>query len=74
MPIELPTWTLWLVAVGVPVASFASGLLGQWLGRKGAREQNTLGRRQETLTNVRWAAEMALSDDANKGSPETMST
>lgn len=66
MATELPMWAVWLIAVAVPLASFASGLLGQWLGRKGAREQNELGRRQETLTNVRWAAEMALSEDVNK--------
>lgn len=57
----MPVWATWFIVVALPVASFVSGLLGQWWIRKKATEELALGRTHETLTNVRWAAELALS-------------
>lgn len=61
--ITLPTWAVYCVSFGTPVAAFLGVLLGQWITRKGARELETRSRREETMRNLRWAAELAVSAD-----------
>jgi len=59
----LPTWAVWLVSVGTPVVTFLGVLLAQFIARKGARELETRSRREETMRNLRWAAELSANRD-----------
>jgi hypothetical protein len=59
----LPTWAVYAVSFGTPVAAFLGVLVAQWITRKGARELETRSRREETMRNLRWAAELAVSND-----------
>lgn len=59
----LPTWAVYAVSLGTPVAAFLGVLVAQWMTRKGARELETRSRREETMRNLRWAAELAVSKD-----------
>lgn len=59
----LPTWAVYAVSLGTPVAAFLGVLVAQWITRKGAKELETRSRREETMRNVRWAAELAVSTD-----------
>lgn len=59
----LPTWAVYAVSLGTPVAAFLGVLVAQWITRKGARELETRSRREETMRNLRWAAELAVSKD-----------
>lgn len=62
----LPTWAVYTVSFGTPVASFAGVLLGDLLLRRGARELDVWRRREETMRMLRWASEHAVSDDENE--------
>ena len=57
---------MWLVSVGTPVLAFLGVLLAQFITRKGANELETRSKREETLRVLRWAAELAVSDDPGK--------
>lgn len=59
----IPTWVGVVVAVGTPVLTFCGVLLANWLSRQTAHETETRSRREETMRNLRWAAELAVSDD-----------
>ena len=59
----LPTWAVWFVALGTPVLTFVGVLIAQGITRKGARELETRSKREETMRNLRWAAELAVKDD-----------
>ena len=65
---EVPTWVLWLVGFGTPVLTAAVAGVGVYFARKGtaetrlsAQELDTARKREETLQNVRWAAELTVS-------------
>lgn len=59
----LPTWAVWFVALGTPVLTFVGVLIAQGITRKGARELEARSKREETMRNLRWAAELAVKDD-----------
>jgi hypothetical protein len=59
----LPTWAVYTVSFGTPIATFLGVLLAQHLSRKGARELEARSRREETMRNLRWAAELSISED-----------
>lgn len=59
----IPTWVGVVVAVGTPVLTFCGVLLANWLSRQTAHETETRSKREETMRNLRWAAELAVSDD-----------
>jgi len=59
----LPTWAVYAVSFGTPVFTFLGVLLAQFISRKGARELESRSRREETMRNLRWAAELAVSQD-----------
>jgi hypothetical protein len=42
------------------------GFLGQFYGRRAATELEARSRREEVLRNLRWAAELAVSEDRDK--------
>jgi hypothetical protein len=60
---SLPTWAVWLVALGSPVATAVIAIVAQYLNRRAARELETRSRREEVMRNLRWAAELAVSED-----------
>ena len=57
----LPTWALYAVGFGTPIASFLGVLIGHVLLRKGANELDVWRRREETMRMLRWASERATS-------------
>lgn len=59
----LPTWAVYAVSFGTPIVTFLGVLLAQHLSRKGARELETRSRREETMRNLRWAAELSVNED-----------
>ena len=59
----LPTWAVWLVSLGTPALTFVGVLIAQAINRKGARELEIRSKREETMRNLRWAAELAVKDD-----------
>lgn len=60
---SLPTWAVYAVSLGTPVFTFLGVLLAQFITRMGARELETRSRREETMRNLRWAAELAVDED-----------
>lgn len=62
----MPLWAVFAVSFGTPMLAFLGVLVAQLVGRKGAKEMETRSKREETMRNLRWAAELAVSDDAAK--------
>jgi hypothetical protein len=63
---SLPLWTVGVIAVGSPVLTALLTVRGQALSRHKAVEQQDESRRQEVMIMLRWAAELAASDDVRK--------
>ena len=59
----LPTWTVWFVTIGTPLLTFIGVLIAQLMTRKGAQELEVRSKREETMRNLRWAAELAVKED-----------
>lgn len=60
---SLPTWAVYLLSFGSPVLTFAGVVIAQRITRRGALELETRSRREEVMRNLRWAAELATSDE-----------
>jgi hypothetical protein len=60
---SLPTWSVWLLSFGTPVLAFIGVVLGQLITRQGAQQLETRSKREEVMRVLRWAAELAVSDD-----------
>src|SRR5688572_25956955 len=63
---ELPVWAIWLSVFLVPAVGIAGGLIGHWLARKGTKEADNRGRRDEAMRHLRWASEQAVAEDPHK--------
>jgi hypothetical protein len=63
---SLPLLVVGVLAVGSPAVTALLTVRGQNLNRGGTREQEDDSRRQEVMTTLRWAAELAVSDDVRK--------
>jgi hypothetical protein len=63
---ELPIWGIWLAALLVPAAGVVGGIVGSLLTRKGAKEADNRGRREELMRQLRWASELTVSEDPRK--------
>jgi hypothetical protein len=61
--ISLPTWAVWVLSFGSPALAFAGVMLGQAVTRRGATELEFRSKREEVMRILRWAAELAVSDD-----------
>lgn len=61
--VSLPLWALFAVAFGSPILAFVGVLLAQVLTRKSATELEARSRREETMRNLRWAAELSVNLD-----------
>lgn len=59
----LPTWAVFAVAFGTPVVTFLGVLLAQLIARRGDVELEARSRREETMRNLRWAAELAVTGE-----------
>ncbi|WP_297622874.1 hypothetical protein [Nocardioides sp.] len=64
--VTMPLWAVFAVSFGAPVLAFLGVLFAQLVGRKGAKELETRSKREETMRNLRWAAELAVTDDEAK--------
>jgi hypothetical protein len=51
------------VTLLTPVLAFGGALVGQAFSRRSAKELETRSRREETMRNLRWAAELAVDTD-----------
>lgn len=60
---ELPVWAVYVVAFGTPLSALAGVLVSQWLSRRTAKELVTQSKREELMRNLRWAAELAASEE-----------
>lgn len=63
---SLPTWAIYVVSFGTPIAAFVGVLVGNLLTRKGARELETWRRREETMRMLRWASDLAVAAERAK--------
>lgn len=60
---QLPTWAVYAVAFGTPASAFLGVLINGWLNRRGARELESRSKREEVMRLLRWASELAVSED-----------
>ena len=60
---SLPTWAVWVLSFGTPLLAFFGVLIGQTITRRGARELEMRSKREEVMRILRWAAELAVSDE-----------
>jgi hypothetical protein len=60
---SLPTWAVWVLSFGSPLLAFAGVILGQSVTRRGDKELEFRSKREEVMRILRWAAELAVSDD-----------
>lgn len=63
---SLPLWIVGVIAVASPVVTATLTVRGQNLSRGDAQEQEIEAKRQEVMTTLRWAAELAVSNDVRK--------
>ena len=63
---SLPTWAVYLLSFGSPVLTAAIAFWGQRLSRHATEELEARSRREEVMRNLRWASELAVSDDRAK--------
>ena len=62
----VPIWAAVLVSIGTPIVTFVGVLVAQLITRRGAQELETRSNREETMRNLRWAAELSVSPDQAK--------
>lgn len=60
---SLPLWAIFTIGFGSPVLAFVGVLLAQLVARRGATELESRSKREETMRNLRWAAQLAVSAD-----------
>jgi hypothetical protein len=60
---SLPTWAVWVLSFGAPVLAFVGVVFGEAITRRGNRELEFRSKREEVMRILRWAAELAVSDD-----------
>jgi hypothetical protein len=63
---SLPLWVVGVIAAGSPVVTATLTIRGQNLSWGSAREQENEATRDQVMTTLRWAAELAVSDDVRK--------
>jgi hypothetical protein len=61
--VRLPLWAIFTIAFGSPLLAFAGVLLTQMVSRRAADELETRSKREETMRNLRWSSELAVSRD-----------
>ena len=61
---SLPIWAVFTLGFGSPVLAAGITALGYYLGHRAARDLEARSTREEVMRNLRWAAELAASNDA----------
>src|SRR5215207_4106795 len=62
----VPTWLVVVLAVATLLLAFLAVLVSNLVTRQGATELESRSRREETMRTLKWAAELAVSDDAGQ--------
>jgi hypothetical protein len=60
---SLPTWAVWVLSFGSPALAFVGVVVAQAVTRRGEKELEFRSKREEVMRILRWAAELAVSDD-----------
>ena len=60
---SLPTWAVWVLSFGSPALAFVGVIVAQAVTRRGEKELEFRSKREEVMRILRWAAELAVSDD-----------
>jgi hypothetical protein len=63
---SLPTWAVWVLSFGSPILTAGVALVGQRISRRGTQELESRSKREEVMRSLRWAAELAVSDDVRQ--------
>ena len=63
---QLPTWAVYLVAVGTPASAFLGVMTTGLSGRRSAAEMEWRSRREEVMRLMRWSSELAMAADHHK--------
>lgn len=63
---SFPTWAVWVLTFCLPVLTAVGAFLGQYFGHRAAQDLEARSKREEVMRNLRWAAELAVSNDAAK--------
>ena len=63
---SLPVWAVFTLGFGSPVLAAGITALGYYLGHRAAQDLEARSNREEVMRNLRWAAELAASNDAAK--------
>jgi len=64
--VTLPTWAAYMAGIGPPVGAFLGVVVTNRFTRKGQTELETRSKREEVMRNLRWAAELAVSEDEDQ--------
>jgi len=63
---SLPTWAVFTLSFGSPLLTAIIAYWGQRLSRYASKELEARSRREEVMRNLRWASELAVSEDRAK--------
>ncbi|MCU1656483.1 MAG: hypothetical protein JWO57_1139 [Pseudonocardiales bacterium] len=66
MTTTLPTWAVWAISFGSPIAAVTGATFGPLLLRRGAMELEARSRRELLVKQMTWAAELAVDPDPRK--------
>jgi hypothetical protein len=64
--VTLPLWALYLIGFGTPLSAFLGVLVSHWITHRANTQLEDRSKREETLRMLRWAAELAVSEDPRK--------
>lgn len=56
----------WVLAAATPLLAFAGSLVGHWWTRRASKELDRWRRREESMRLLRWAVELAVSEEDSK--------
>jgi hypothetical protein len=62
----LPTWTVYALGFGSPTLTAVIAITGHYLNHRATQDLEGRSKREEVMRNLRWAAELAASNDAAK--------
>jgi hypothetical protein len=63
---SLPTWAVWTLSFGSPAITAAIAVLAQYFSHRDAGQLETRSEREEVMRILRWASELAVSEDRGK--------
>jgi hypothetical protein len=63
---SLPSWAALTLGFALPALTAVTALAGSYFGRRATGELEVRSKREEVMRILRWAAELAVSNDAGK--------